>query len=90
LVAVLQEFKTTIELQKTNRFDVTLVSDRDYLYVYPMSICVPVHVAEFEDVKLPLANIQKKYPFKLIIDTVKDIRATENQVVCQNISLTYD
>jgi len=82
--------QTAIELQKKGSFDITLVSDRDYLYLYPISIWVPVHIKEFNDVKVPLVTIQKKYPFNLIIDKVTEIHAVENKVVCANQTLTYD
>ncbi len=82
--------QTAIELQKKGVFEVTLVSDRDYLYLYPISIWVPVHIKEFNDVKVPLATIQKKYPFQLIIDKVTEIHAVENKVVCENQTLTFD
>jgi len=82
--------QTAIELQKKGIFDITLVSDRDYLYLYPISIWVPVHIKEFDDVKVPLARIQKKYPFQLIIDKVTKIHAVENKVVCENHTLTYE
>lgn len=82
--------QTAIELQKSGKFKVTLVSDRDYLYLYPISIWVPVRNAEFENVKLPLAKIQKKYPFEIIIDSVKEIHVSNSQVVCENQVLNYD
>ncbi len=82
--------QTAIELQKKGIFDITLVSDRDYLYLYPISIWVPVHIKEFNDVKVPLSRIQKKYPFQLIIDKVVEIHAVENKVICENTTLTYD
>jgi sulfide:quinone oxidoreductase len=82
--------QTAIELQKSGKFKVTLVSDRDYLYLYPISIWIPVHLKEFEDVKVPLSGIRKKYPFSLIIDKVTAIHAAENKVVCETQSLTYD
>lgn len=82
--------QAAIDLLKNGAFEVTLVSDRDYLYLYPISIWIPVHIKEFNDVKVPLAKIQKKYPFKLVIDKVTGIHAAENKVVCQNQTLTYD
>lgn len=82
--------QTAIELQKSGRFQVTLVSDRDYLYLYPISIWVPVRLKDFNDVKLPLAKIQKKYPFEVIVDSVKQIVSAENKVVCENQTMTYD
>jgi len=82
--------QTAIQLQKSGHFDVTLVSDRDYLYLFPISIWIPVHIKEFSDVKVPLAKIQKKYPFGVIIDSVKEIHAANHQVICENQSLNYD
>jgi len=82
--------QTAIELQKKNTFDITVVSDRDYLYIYPISIWIPVHLKEFDDVKIPLVKIQKKYPFSLIIDKVTSIMAKENKVECENTTLSYD
>jgi len=82
--------QTAIELQKKDTFEVTLVSDRDYLYLYPISIWVPVHLTEFENVKVPLATIQKTYPFNLIKVKVIEIHASENKVVCENQTLDYD
>jgi len=82
--------QTAIELQKKGVFDVTLVSDRDYLYLFPISIWIPVHKKEFDDVKVPLANIQKKYPFQVIVDKVTGIQTDENKVICLNHTLSYD
>jgi len=82
--------QTAIELQKKGNFDITLVSERDYLYLYPISIWIPVHIKEFDDVKVPLADIQKKYPFKVIVDKVTAIQASENTVLCSNHTLKYD
>ncbi len=82
--------QTAIELQKSKLFDVTLVSDRDYMFMFPISIWIPVHLNEFNDAKVPIKNIQKKYPFKLIIDRVIGIRAVDNEVICESQVLSYD
>jgi sulfide:quinone oxidoreductase len=82
--------QTAIELQKSKQFNVTLISDRDFLYIYPISIWVPVHNAELSDVKVPLADIRKKYPFEVVIDTVKEIHATNHEVVCEKQTFNYD
>jgi sulfide:quinone oxidoreductase len=82
--------QAAIELQKSGMFKVTLVSDRDFLYIYPVSIWIPVHVAEFEDVKVPLANIRKKYPFEVIIEAVTEIHAKDHQVICNGQVIDYD
>jgi sulfide:quinone oxidoreductase len=79
-----------IALQKTKMFDVTLVSDRDYLYVYPISIWVPVHKKEFDDVSVPLSEVQKAFKFSLIIDSVESISAATNEVKLTQQTLSYD
>lgn len=82
--------QTAIELQKSRKFKVTLVSDRDYLYIYPISIWIPVRNAEFTDVQVPLEKIRKKYPFELIIDKVTGINAAGHSVTCENRTILYD
>ena len=82
--------QSAIELQKNGNFDITLVSDRDYLYIYPISIWIPVHLKEFDDVKVSLTRIQKKYPFHLIVDKVTEINSKNNKVICDNHTLSYD
>ena len=79
--------QTAIKLQKSGAFNVTLVSDRDFLYLYPISIWIPVHLKELSDVKVPLDRIQRKYPFEVIIDKVEEIQAKDKQVVCENLIL---
>ncbi len=82
--------QAAIELQKSRKFKVTVISDRDFLYIYPISIWVPVHAAEFEDVKVPLANIQKKYAFDVIIQPVTEIHAKDHFVLCNSQVINYD
>ncbi len=61
-------------------YEVTLVSDRDYFYIYPTSIWVPTHGAEFKDVCVDLKELQKAHGFKLVVDGVSEIAAKENRV----------
>lgn len=82
--------QAAIELFKSKKFDVTLISDRNFLYMYPISIWIPVRTIDFEDVKLPLSNVQKAYPFDLIIDSVKEIKSRENKVICENQAIEFD
>ena len=82
--------QTAIELQKSGQFDVTLVSDRDYLFMYPISIWIPVRTNTFEDAKVSLEKVQRKYPFNLVIDKVIRIHASNNQVVFDTQVLSYD
>ncbi len=69
---------------------VTLVSDRDYCFIYPISIWIPVSKIDFEDVKLPLKDLQKVHNFDLIIDKVVSIKSKENKVVLASQTIEYD
>jgi len=82
--------EAAISLQKSGLFNVTLLSERDYLFIYPISIWVPVNGIDIEDAKLPLASIQKAYPFTVIIDTIVAIQSTENKVVGIKQHYEYD
>ncbi len=67
-------------LRKTSYYDVTLVSDREFFYIYPTSIWVPTHESEFKDVCVDLKDLQKAHGFNLIIDGVKKISKEQNFV----------
>ena len=82
--------QTAIELEKLNQFEVTLISDRDYLFLYPVSIWIPVHKKEFEDVKVPISEIIKKYPFQMIQDKVNHIHPHDQTVECEKKTYFYD
>lgn len=82
--------EAAISLQKSGMFDVTLISDRDYLFIYPISIWIPVNGITIEDVKLPLASIQKAHPFTVVIDKVVAIYAADNKVECVKQQFDYD
>ncbi len=69
---------------KKEGFDVTLVSNRDYFYIYPTSIWIPTGEAKFEDICVPLKELANAHGFELIIDEVEAIKAKENQVLCKN------
>jgi sulfide:quinone oxidoreductase len=65
-------------------YDVTLVSDRDYFYIYPTSIWVPTHESKFEDVCVDLKELQAAHGFNLIVDGVTEIAAKENRVTLRS------
>ncbi len=69
---------------------VTLVSNRDYLFIYPISIWIPVKKKSFEDVSIPLEKLSKKHSFNLIIDEVEQIITNESKVILKNQTLTYE
>ncbi len=81
--------EAAIKLRKKG-YNVTLVSDRDYLFIYPISIWIPVKGISFEDSKMPLADLQKKHGFNLIIDNVESINIKNKTVKLQKGEQTYD
>jgi len=78
-----------IYLKKMN-YDVTLLSDRDYFYIFPTSIWVPTHESEFSNVCVDLKELQTAHNFKLIVDSVTDINAKENRVTLQSGTVIAD
>jgi len=76
-------------LKKMN-YDVTLVSDREYFYIYPTSIWVPTRETEFEDVCVDLKALQKAHGFNLIIDGVDAISKAENSVTLKSTTVIND
>ena len=81
--------ETAIYLRKY-KFDVTLVSNRDYLYLYPISIWIPTSKSGFDDVCFPLEKFAKVHGFDLIIDEVESFDKVKKTVKCQNSKLVYD
>ena len=66
-------------------FEVTLISNRDYFYVYPLSIWIPTGEIEFEDTCLPLKDLAEKHGFQLIIDEVLQIEAEGHRVLLKEM-----
>lgn len=65
---------------RKNNYEVTLVTNRDYFYIYPTSIWIPTGDSKFEDVCVDMNQLSAAHGFKLIIDEVKEISAKENKV----------
>jgi len=65
---------------KKQDLDVTLVSDRDYFYIYPTSIWIPTGEVTREDVSVPLDKLAMKHGFQLIIEPVSQLEAKSKKV----------
>jgi len=81
--------EAAIYLRKNN-IDVTLVSNRDYFYIYPISIWIPTGEATMKDVSVPLADLAKAHGFKLVIDEVQEIRSREHRALCADGEYSAD
>ena len=60
--------------------EVELISDRDYLYVYPISIWIPFGEIDFEGCKIPLQQLADTHKFKFIQDRITGIWANKKLV----------
>lgn len=75
---------------RSHGHDVTLISDRNYLFVYPVSIWIPTRQKTFKQVQISLPELQKKHGFELIIDKASRIDARERIVHLSQREITYD
>lgn len=81
--------EAAINLRKKG-YQVSLISDRDYLFIYPVSIWIPVGKRSFEDTKLNLNKLAVKHGFELIIDKIVKIETESNTLFSDQNSYNYD
>jgi sulfide:quinone oxidoreductase len=75
--------EAAINLRK-KKLDVELVSDRDYLFVYPLAIWIPTGERTFEKTSITLADIAGAHGFTLTIDTVTGISGADRSFTLEN------
>ena len=76
--------EAAIALAKERFFNVTLISNREYFYIYPTSIWIPTRENTFADVTVPLKKLAERRNFNLIIDEVVEIIGKENKVILKD------
>ena len=81
--------EAAIRLRKYN-FDVTLISERDFMYIYPLSIWIPTGALDFKDAALPLKKLSAVHKFNSITDSAVKISPKEKKVICKNGSYGFD
>lgn len=81
--------ESAIQLRKLG-VPTTLVSDRDYGWIYPISIWIPTGDMKPEGAKISLAALAKKHGFDLIIDPVQAIDTARHKVQLESLELDYD
>ena len=69
-------------------FSVELVSDRDYLFIYPISIWIPFGKTSFSDVSLSLEALSRRHGFTVFIDRVLAIDAASRTVTYEKRGVT--
>ena len=81
--------EAAIELRK-RKHQVTLVSNRDYFFIYPISIWIPTDNLSFDDAKIDLNRLSKKHGFTLIIDEFEGVNEVENKARFKSQEIKYD
>jgi sulfide:quinone oxidoreductase len=64
-------------------FEVELISDRSYVFIYPIAIWIPVKRVRFEDVAFSLDKIAIRHGFKLTVDRVLAICGAEKTITLE-------
>ena len=75
---------------KKNNYEVTVVSDREFFYIYPTSIWIPTGECDFEDICINLEELQAAHGFDLIVDEVNNIEAKERCVTLKSGRILKD
>jgi len=75
--------EAAIYLRK-QELEVTLVSDRDYFYIYPTSIWIPTGEVSHDDISVPLDKLAFAHGFQVIVDAVERFEAQEKKVTLQS------
>lgn len=65
-------------------FEVELISDRPYLFIYPISIWIPVAATTFENVAFPLDQLAQRHNFILTIDRITAISAKDKTITLES------
>ncbi len=65
-------------------FEVELISERSYVFIYPIAIWIPVGTNTFEHVAFPLDKLAVRHNFTLTLDRVLSINAHEKTVTLEN------
>jgi len=65
-------------------FEVELISDRTYIFIYPIAIWIPIGTNSFEDVAFPLEKLAKRHNFTLTIDRVLSLNAHTKSITLES------
>jgi sulfide:quinone oxidoreductase len=76
--------EAAIYLKKEKSLEVTLVSDRDYFYIYPTSIWIPTGQTTKEKISVSLDELGKKHGFFVHIETVTTIDGANKKVTLES------
>jgi len=81
--------EAAIHLRKAG-LDVTLVSDRPYLFIYPTSIWIVTGERPFEEVCLDLGDVARRHGFQFVQGTVESVAGARRSVTVAGQEMTAD
>lgn len=82
--------EAAIKLQSFGSYDVTLLSNRDFAYLYPAAIWIPTGEKSFADACIPLSETSKTHGFSFKVVNVTGISSKENKVLLEDGEIAYD
>jgi sulfide:quinone oxidoreductase len=78
------------EFKKQPQYQIDLISDRKNLFIYPLSIWIPVGKRTPEEISMPLAEIASRRGFNFLEERVERIVTSENRVITDKGAHSYD
>jgi sulfide:quinone oxidoreductase len=81
--------EAAIKLRKYG-YPVTLISNRNYMFIYPTSIWIPVGKQSFDDTKLDLHELSKLHGFELIVENIKKIDIDNQKIITDKTDYSYE
>lgn len=82
--------EAAIKLQSFGSYDVTLISNRDFAYLYPAAIWIPTGEKSFDDACIPLRETSAAHGFAFRIANVSGISSKENKLLLEDGEIAYD
>ncbi|MFP4134714.1 MAG: NAD(P)/FAD-dependent oxidoreductase [Cyanobacteriota bacterium] len=84
--------EAAIDLKKKfkNDYQVDLISNRDFLYIYPASIWLTIGKRTVEDLSIPLPQLAEIHGFNFLHEEVKEISGQQQRVVTDQEEHQYD
>jgi len=82
--------QAAMELARTKKFRVSLISERSFLHLFPTSIWIPTRGIRTDQTRVPLTAIAKANDFTLVNGAVAGIDAATKTVQTSAGNLSYD
>lgn len=65
-------------------FEVELVSERDYLFIYPISIWIPIGMTPFEYASMPLEKLAQRHGSTFTLESVVEISGSQKSITLKD------